>query len=297
MKKLVLIAALIALALPGFALFRAGDIVFILAAANAPGGGGTYWNTDVWVTNPNAVAVKLTIEYLPSGLAGNAANRIYIDWPDTIAAGQTLYIPEIVKNHFASYGAAGAIVLYGEYADGTVANIIATSRTFTPKDTANLALGNYGQGIPGTPWYYYIDPAYASEKYDAHWLFGLDQSDISNTDKYRTNVGFVNGSQDCTLNLKLELYDSAGAKVGESAVNGLGPLAHFQIGGILAANFGISEGSNYSMKISIASSTPANPTFPPALFVYGSKVSNGTGDPTYIEATYSVPINYPCLWP
>lgn len=220
-----------------------------------------------------------------------------MNWPDTIGSLQTVYIPEIVKNNFSANGASGAIILYGEYIDGTAANILATSRTYTPKDTTNLALGNYGQGIPGTPWYYYIDAAYAAESYDAHWIFGLDQSDISATDKYRTNVGFVNGSADCTLNVKLELFDSTGAKVGESAVRDLGPLAHYQIGGILAANFGITEGSNYALKISISSSTPANPTFPPALFVYGSKVSNGTGDPTYLEATYSVPIDYACVWP
>jgi hypothetical protein len=297
MKKLILIAALLALALPGFSLFRAGDIVFVLAAANAPGGGGTYWNTDVWVTNPNAINVYLTIEYLPSGIGGNAANRIYMEWPTPVGPLATLHIPEIVKNHFAANGAAGAFVFYGETIDGTAANIIVNSRTYTPKDSTNLALGNYGQGIPGTPWYYYIDPAYSTQRYDAHWIFGLDESDISNTDKYRTNVGFVNGSQDVTVNLKLELYDSAGVKAGESTVSGLGPLAHYQIPNVLKNTFGITEGSNYSLRVTIASSSPANPTYPAALFIYGSKVSNGTGDPTYLEATYSVPIDYGCVWP
>jgi len=292
MKKLILIAALVALALPGFSLFRAGDIVFVLAAANAPGGGGTYWNTDVWVTNPNTVNVYLTIEFLPSGIGGNAANRIYMDWASPIAPLATLHIPEIVKTHFSANGTSGAFVFYGETIDGTAANILVNSRTYTPMDINDLAKGNYGQGIPGTPWYYYIDPAYDTEKYDAHWIFGLDQ-----TSAYRSNVGFVNGSQDVTINVKLELYDSAGAKVGESAVRDLGPLAHFQIPAILSANFGITDGSNYSLKVTISSTAPENPVFPAALFVYGSKVSNGTGDPTYLEATYGVPINYSCVWP
>ncbi len=297
MKKFIIIAAILALALPGFALFRAGDIVFILAAANVEGANNTYWNTDVWVTNPNAADLYLTIEYLPSGQAGNAVNRIYLNWLNPIKPQETLYIPNILANQFPTYLGFGAIILYGEFIDGTAANLLAQSRTYTPMDTTDLSKGNYGQSVPGTPWYYYVDPEYASDKYDAHWIIGLDQAPLSATDKYRSNVGFINGSQSTTLNLKLDLYDGTGAKVGEKLVEALGPLAHMQVNGILDTYFGISEGTNYALKVTISSSTPANPTFPPALFVYGSKASNGTGDPTYLEATYSVPLPYACVWP
>lgn len=297
MKKLFLVLMVLALAVPGFSLFRAGDIVFVLAAANVAGANNTYWNTDLWVTNPNAADLYLTIEYLPSGLPGNAVNRIYLNWSNPIKPNETLYIQNILANQFSSYFGFGALVLYGEYIDGTAANLLAQSRTYTPMDTTDLSKGNYGQGVPGIPWYYYVDPDYSIDKLDAHWIFGLDQAPLSATDKYRSNVGFVNGSQSTTLNLKLELYDSAGTKVGEETVQGLGPLAHYQINGVLDTTFHITEGTNYALKVTIASSSPENPTFPPALFVYGSKASNGTGDPTYLEATYSVPLDYSCVWP
>lgn len=297
MKKLILIAALLALALPGFALFRAGDIVFVLAAANTPGDAGTYWRTDLWITNPNTMNLYLTIEYLPSGQAGNAGERIYVEWSSPIAPGATLYIPEVVKTHFSGYTGFGALILYGETIDGTAANLLATSRTYTPKDVNDLTLGTYGQGVPGTPWYYYIDNAYATEKLNAHWIFGIDQSPVDHKAGYRTNVGFVNASQDASVNLLVECYDKDGTKVGEHTLEGLGPLAHLQVNSVLSTYFGITTGDNYALKITIASSSPANPTYPPAVFVYGSKASNGTGDPTYLEATYSVPLDYSCVWP
>jgi len=308
MKKFVLIAAVLMVSVSSFALFRTSDIVFILAAADTPGGGGSqYWKTDVWVTNPGTVALGLTIEYLPSGEAGNptdTANRRYLNWPAPILPKGTLFIPNVVgkiRETFPTAGAFGAVVFYGEKPTGDYANIVVTSRTYTPKNVSDTSQGYFGQDIPGTPWYYYIDPDYSTSNLDAHWLMGLEENSA-----FRTNVGIVNGSINFILDVKMELYDSAGAKVNEITLPNIGALAHVQFNQILAQKFGLSDASNYSLRVSIAKSTAIDPNPPtvtfPALYTYGSKVDNKTGDPNYIEATYYVSETFidtfvNCVWP
>jgi len=309
MKKVLLIAAVLCVAASSFALFRASDIVYVLAAANAPGAGGTQWQTDVWVTNPEAVDLNLTIEYLPMGAAGNPTpndpnSRFHIDWPAVIVPQATLYIPNIVsviKQTYPNVAVAGAFIFYGEKSTGDICNLVVNSRTYTPKDPSDLSQGYFGQDIPGTPWFYYTDSNYSTEGMDAYWLVGLTDNDA-----YRTNVGIVNGSQNHILDIKFELYNSAGTKVGEVTKTGIGALAQVQYSQMLINDFGLAEGTalDYSMRVSIAKATviDSSLSFAPALYTYASKVDNKTGDPNYIEATYfqdstSTGTIVNCIWP
>jgi hypothetical protein len=307
MKKVLLIAAILLMGVSSFALFRASDIVYVLAAADTPGGGGTYWQTDVWVTNPGIVSVLLTVEYLPTGEAGNPnpndpASRYFIDWPDPIGPKATLYIPNVVaeiKEAYPTVAVSGALIFYGEFASGGIANLVVNSRTYTPKNTFDPAEGYYGQDIGGTPWFYYVDSAYATQQMDAHWLTGLTENGA-----FRTNVGIVNGSQNHILDVKFELYDPAGAKVSEVTVTNIGALAHVQYNQILKNKFSLTTAVDYALRISITKATEINPdlTLSPALFTYGSKVDNMTGDPNYIEATYFMEVPATdtvvnCIWP
>ena len=117
-------------------------------------------------------------------------------------------------------------------------------------------------------------------------------------------ISIVNGSQNHILDVKFELYDSAGTKANEVTVTNIGALAQVQYNGILNTMFGLASGVDYSLRVSIAKSTIINPqlTFSQALFTYGSKVDNRTGDPNYIEATYfmdviSTEALVNCIWP
>jgi len=309
MKRVLLIAAVLCVAVSSFALFRASDIVYVLAAANAPGAGGTQWQTDVWVTNPGLVDLKLTIEYLPTGAAGNPtpfddSSRFHIDWPTTIAPRATLFIPNIVsviKQTYPNVAVAGAFIFYGEQATGDILSLVVNSRTYTPKDPSDLSQGYFGQDIPGTPWFYYIDSNFASSGLDAYWLVGLTDNTA-----FRTNVGIVNGSQGCILDVKFELYDATGTKVGEVTKTGIGALAQVQYAQMLINDFGLAAGValDYSLRVSIAKSTAVDSTHTctPALYTYASKVDNKTGDPNYVEATYFMTSTATdsvilCIWP
>ena len=307
MKKILLIAAILLVGVSSFALFRASDIVYVLAAADTPGGGGTYWQTDVWVTNPGTVNALLTIEYLPTGEAGNPNpndpnSRYHINWPDPIAPKATLFISNVVaeiKRTYPNVAVSGALIFYGEFASGGIANLVVNTRTYTPKNAYDPAEGYYGQDIPGTPWFYYIDNNYANQQMDAHWLTGLTESSA-----FRTNVGIVNGSQNHIIDVKFELYDAAGAKVNEVTVTNIGALAHVQYNQILKNKFGLESALNYSLRVSLAKVTEIDPelSLAPALFTYGSKVDNMTGDPNYIEATYFMDVTATdtvtgCIWP
>jgi hypothetical protein len=307
MKKLFILMVILMASVSSFALFRTYDQVFVLAAADTAGGGGTYWQTDAWVTNPGDTSVVLTIELLPRGEAGNPTpndpdSRLHIDWPTPIAAKATLFIPNVIakiKETYPTAPSVGALVFYGEKISGDIANIVVTTRTYTPKDASNPALGYFGQDIPGTPSYYYIDSAYSELNLDAHWLVGLTENSA-----FRTNVGIVNGSQNHVLDVKMELYDAAGTKVNEITLTGIGALAHVQYDQILKNKFGLQSATDYSMRVSIAKATVIDASLPyaPALYTYGSKVDQMTGDPNYIEATYYVDESFTnsyinCVWP
>lgn len=307
MKKVILIAAVLCVAASSFALFRASDIVFVLAGANTPGAGGTLWQTDVWVTDPEVVENLLTIEYLPTGAAGNptpsdTSTRYYVNYPSSIPPNGTLYIPNIIgfiQQTYPNVGGFGALIFYGEKPTGDINNLIVNSRTYTPKSATDPTQGYYGQDIPGTPWFYYIDSNFADYGLDAYWLVGLTENSA-----FRTNVGIVNGSENDILSVKFDLYDSTGTFVATTTVAGIGALAHVQYNQMLTTTFGLSSAENYSLHITIASATiiDSSLSYAPALYAYASKVDNATGDPNYIEATYfqsstetAALVN--CIWP
>lgn len=305
MKKIFLLFLIISL--NSFAIFRAGDVVFIPAVCyEVDGANGSFWNTDIYITNPSEGALFINLEFLPSGMEGRTdETRIYKQLTESMVAYQTMIIKDVIKTHFSdvvSPDSFGALIIYGKDVQGKAKSFIASSRTYTYVDKEDPTKGTYGQYIPGIPWYYYIDPVYKDSKLDQHWLYGLTQMD-----DVHTNVGFVSGTTYKTIDIGLELYNAGGTLVGtKQIIKGLGPLGHFQINYFLKEKYGLTDVDGYSLKVTIEDYSPKDSSGSPALYIYGSKVYgktnedgsiSGTNDPIYIEATYPVDLNYNCVWP
>lgn len=295
MKKVIF---LILFCTPLFAIFRAGDVVFIPAVCyEVEGANGALWNTDLYVTNPSEGALFLNLEFLPAGMEGRTNDtRIYKQLTESLVVYQTLIINDVIKTHFSDVvlpNTTGALIIYGKDAQGKAKSFVASSRTYTYKDKDDPSQGTYGQYIPGIPWYYYIDPIYKDYKLDQHWIYGLTQKE-----GVHTNVGFVSGTTYKTIDIGLELYNSGGTLVGtKQVIKSLGPLGQFQINYFLKEMYGLTDVDGYSLKVTIEDYSPKDSSGSPALYIYASKVFEGTNDPIYIESTYPVDLNYNCVWP
>lgn len=288
MKRFFIFLLFLSFGIFSFGFFRAAEAVIIPAVAKTSGAGGSFWQSDLFIFNPNSFPIKITLQFIPSGTQGSASNPIIVEVPQTVAAGNTLTIKDVLGTYFPSYQ-VGALIVWGENTAGQEAIILVNSRTYTP-DPENI--GTFGQGIPGIPWYYYGDENYAEEGLDKLYLWGLDQND-----KYRTNLGILNISDRLTETISIKVYSPSNNLVGEIPVT-LGPLAHYQINGILT-QLGV-EGEGYKAIIEVSSYIDNDPSNPdpiiPAVMAYASKVDNGLNDPTYIEAAFSVMPDIDCIW-
>ncbi|HPR63550.1 MAG TPA: hypothetical protein PK014_04955 [Thermoanaerobaculia bacterium] len=281
MKKLLFTLLALSIVSTAFGVFRTAEAVIVPAAARTAGAGGTNWQTDITIYNPNNFDVYLTLWYIPSGLTGGYQE---LALTDPLGAGESTTISDII-GYFAESG-SGALFIWGQDAGDFDADIIATSRTWTP-DPGDASKA-YGQGIPGLPWYYFADPNYAAEGMDHLLIF-----DLENTTTFRTNVGILNVSDSVTETIQVEILDGAGNVYGPLEYT-MGPLSQFQQGNILN-QLGLT-GSGFMARVSIKSGSVVGNGVP-AVMAYGSKVHNVSGDPTYLEAAFSVRPDIDCIWP
>jgi len=288
MKRFFVLLFVLGFGISSFGFFRAAEAVIIPAVAKTSGAGGAFWQSDLYIMNPNSFPIKISLQLIPSGTQGSASNPIIAEISQTLAQGSTFTIKDVLGTYFPNYN-VGALIVWGKNTAGQDANILVSSRTYTP-DPENK--GTFGQGIPGIPWYYYADKNYSEEGLDKLYLWGLDQNE-----SYRTNLGILNISDRLTETISIKVFSSSNSLVGEIPVT-LGPLAHYQINGILT-QLGV-EGEGYKAVVEVSSYIDNDPTNPepiyPAVMAYASKVDNGLNDPTYIEAAFSVMPDIDCIW-
>ncbi len=236
------------------------------AVANTPGAAGTYWRTDLTLTNPgeeNGLFVRLKL--IPSGLEGAAA-----DPPEVLVglgAHQTLSLADVLGQRFPDH-AAGALVVEGKNRQGGIVDLRVDSRTWTADPGGN---GSYGQGIPGLALLEGGEPAVVA---------GLEASAA-----YRSNLGLVNPSFNLRQTFRVEVFGPSGASHGTLSAT-LGPWAQWQLNDVLG-QLGL-EGAGFSAVVSVAASENLQVTqdesWQPVLVAYGSRVDQLTGDPTYLAA-------------
>lgn len=224
---------------------NAPTTLFVPAAVNSAGAGGTYFQTDLWITNPSDSGLTVIVTFLPAGQDNSGRTGIAVAVPSHAQAAFT----NVLQSVFGATG-AGALKLSAN------APFLATSRTYNSASPP----GTYGVGVGGRP---------LSASVSRGLIAGL-----ANNASFRSNVAVMN-PQPIPVTVTLALYRSDGTLLGQ-APRTLAPLDWFQASTIFAFLGVSSTESN-------AYATVTSPGV--SFFAYGSVVDQTTGDGSVIEAS------------
>ncbi|HEV7768618.1 MAG TPA: hypothetical protein VGQ76_26715 [Thermoanaerobaculia bacterium] len=140
-----------------------GDQVSIPVVGRFPGAAGTLWQTDVYLSNPHATAIDVTVRFYPAGEA--VEERAY-----TLPPASVLTLTDICLNTFSRAVARGTVdvITTGRKTAGARARIY----------NVGHPAGQFGQNVPG------ISRSVLSPQAN---LYGLSASH-----DYRLNIGITN---------------------------------------------------------------------------------------------------------
>ena len=222
---------------------------FIPAAAYAAGAQGSFFRTDLDLSNAEAVAVAYELWWLPRGEDNSEPN---VSDSFSLGAGMSVRYANVLAEVFGlEPDALGALAIAS-----SSPYLLAMSRTYnSPGDGAS---GTYGQAMPA------ITPdGLIRHGERRRILFGTENDDM------RTNIGCQNATAG-TVYVDLELFDVGGTSLATERMI-LPPLGNDQINRIF---------EDYA---------PVNgyvevwtPTVTGAFYCYGSVLDNLTSDPTTI---------------
>ncbi|HYK01732.1 MAG TPA: matrixin family metalloprotease [Thermoanaerobaculia bacterium] len=236
--------------------------LIIPAVAHADGIGARF-QSDVRIANTSNTPLTYELSFTPSGANGTVTGKMTLL---TVAAGESKGLDDIVK---AWYGAG----VLGEGGLGTLEirptttnpqfSTYASSRTYavTPR-------GTLGQYIPALG----LDKFVGDINQDSLGKISLQQ--IANSEKYRTNLGFVEGSGQ-TAQFRVRLLD-ANNNVLKEIDRTIQPYGHEQAG--LSAYFGNVQVDDGRVEMFVL--TPGG-----KVTTYASVVDNKTTDPLLVFPT------------
>jgi len=273
--------------------FRAADVVYLPAVARLEGAAGSFFKTDVTITNTSTSRVIVQVAYVEgSGDNSNAPDSL-ITLP-AFLPGERRELIDIARSALERDAANGHLIFFAcreggdctscDTNDGDCLDITVQGRIYN--DTPG---GTYGQSFPGLPWY-----SHASFTSSAQGADRLSINGVRNDPNYRTNVGLVNASQFSSTVLRVRLFNSGGTQIAEMDQT-LGPLGRIQFPVTqIAAGF---TGDGY-VTVEQISATPApgQPDAVPGFFAYGSLLDNRTNDPTTLEAQFNVSLPFDCVY-
>lgn len=224
------------------------DYFIIPAGAHSPGAFGSYWKTDLVICNFSSSVQEINIALLKAGQDNSNPQSIDLTINDDFCTGFFDFFYEEF-----GYEGAGALKI-----SSYTKNLKIKSRTYNDDPS-----GTFGQFIPG-----FHQNNLLSNGETGYLAF------LHKNENFRTNIGFSSLSGNYT-DIKLELYNSQGEKLGEKYIN-LKPFEFIQLNdifgqiGVQNISFGFAKvlsGSNGALYIS-----------------YVSVVDNGSNDPVFIPA-------------
>jgi hypothetical protein len=252
----VLAAALAAPALAGFA----GTDLFVPMAGRGPGDMGSQWFTTLYVYNPSASPVSVTIYFLKrtnNNFTNGLTPKSY-----TINAGETKVFPNIVEAEFAQ-------TVFGALRITCDTPVYAVARVYAAASAAAPLNNTYGQDFSAVP------SSFAIGKDESTEVLGGYQTIPTNTSAARFNVGFVEVTGN-SVTVTWTVKNAAGTT-----------LASFPKP---ASALDQAQGSfaNYFPGVSLdnARITATVTSGKGKVIPYGSMVANSTNDPTTYEAIY-----------
>ncbi len=290
--------------------FRAADLVYLTAIASAPGGGGSFFKTDVFISNLSTSTVDVDIAFAPTGGGDNTEALLPANMRRvTLAPGERREIIDILNSLFGRTG-IGQALFFACQAGGNCADCDADSsdcelitvqgRIYTEGGGAacpgNAANCTFGQLFSGIPWYNFAsgDALSTGLNYDEVFMAGIRQ-----TTAFRSNVGVTNASTDYSMVLRVRLFSNSGQPVGSTNLT-LGPLGHIQAN--VANLFAGFTGNGYVVvdQVSFNRVTPVteppDQTPIPGFFAYASMVDNVSNDPTTLESQFINELPFACVY-
>ncbi len=219
------------------------------AAAFAAGAEGSFYRTDLDLSNRGDAAVEYELWWLPRG-EDNTDHMT--SEPFSLAGGASVRYANVVAEAFdLEPGAFGAVAIAASSPD-----LLAMGRIYTQPETD--AGGTYGQAMPAIGESEMIQPGDRKRI-----LFATENADM------RTNIGCQNGTATIAP-VEVELYDSTGTLLESTRVL-LGPWSNQQFNRIF---------DDYRP---VMGYVEVWTMFPLPFYCYGSVLDNTTSDPTTIE--------------
>ncbi|MFZ2494107.1 MAG: hypothetical protein WA208_21710, partial [Thermoanaerobaculia bacterium] len=244
------------------------DALIIPAVAHASGVNSQF-QSDVRVTNTSADTMKYQLSFVPSGEAGMTAG---MQTTMDVEPGATVALDDVLKTWFASgtQSTTGTLEIrplsqtkINAAAAGMLQNLLtfASSRTFSIGSN-----GTFGQYIPAIPFAKFIGKVGGAEA----GILSLQQ--IAQSDRYRTNLGFVEGSGQAA-SLMVSVFGKGSSKILEFPVELKGGQ-HLQLNSVLAQK-GITVDDG-RIEVKVMSSTGK-------VTAYASVLDNQTNDPLLVS--------------
>ena len=182
--------------------------LLIPVAGSTPGGGGTFFRSDIHLINLRGAAQRVELHWMPQGGVGGTRVRV-IDLP----ALNGMYSEDFVANIMGEDG-LGGIQIYGVTESGALdpaARLHVASRIWTPRPDG--AEGTYSQSFPAVAL-----PTGTSSNIKA--IFGLRHGM-----QHRLNVGISNPSQQSqSFRVTVRVTTQTGQETVQSEID-LGPMS------------------------------------------------------------------------
>ena len=247
------------------------DALIIPAVAHADGINSKF-QSDVRVSNTSPQLIKYQLTFTPSGGAGISAGK---QTTFSIEPGRTVALDDVLKSWFGTGGESTVGTLEIRPLTQTTTSTsssplagLANLVTFAASRTFNLTSnGTFGQYIPAIPYANFVGRSLDLSK---PTLLSLQQ--IAQSDRYRTNLGILEGSGE-PASLLVRVFGDSGEKLTEFAIN-LAGGEHTQLNGFLSQH-GVSSLADGRVEIQVLS--PGG-----KVTAYASVLDNQTSDPLLV---------------
>lgn len=255
--------------LTGSAAFaQVNDTYVVPAIANTSGANSTRWLTELSIFNPQRHALKVTMVYLPTGVAPAVTVDV------NVAPNMTAFAENILGDVFSRSGTGSILIATFPEKNPTVPNSILARSFIVNSRTYNTASsGTFGQSIAGR-WV-------GLQDIDVDGLSAIAPGVVNSTSSstgFRTNIGAVNLGRS-SVTLRVTVFDADGNVVpnGNAIPFTVPPEGHLQDRLPVAVSHGSIE---FWVDGDAFQNDPKNRA---VVFPYASMIDNRSGDPVYIE--------------
>jgi hypothetical protein len=222
------------------------------------------YSSDICVTNTSAQVQKYELDFVPTGAAGLSDGQ---KSNVSLEPGATMAINDIVATWFGGRSSTGTLEIRpltevdtstSSAPVGGLANrtTFASSRTFSVNDEG----GTYGQYVAAVPYANFVGKGTA-----------ISLQHIADSDKYRTNLGLVEGSGE-KVSLEVRIFDAAGTRRASFDVN-LNGGERAQLNGVLREHGVALDDGRIEVEVTSGAGK---------VTAYGSVIDNATNDSQFV---------------